>query len=310
MSQHIASYYSHIKDELFILIQSLCQSSIDIEHRIRYHLIDGHMGSVNESGDVQKPLDVISNDIVIKNLVETRMCNVLVSEENKDPILVSDAYKGKYMVAFDPLDGSSNIDCNGVIGTIFAIWENEQEDTVLDGHKIIIAGYFIYGPSTELVITVNDKVDRFLLHSSKEYMYKETITSYGKHKKIYSINESNMSNWSEEMKQYIDQYKKNQYTSRYIGSMVADVHRTLLYGGMFCYPADKKNPHGKLRLLYECFPMAKIVECAGGRAVTGNMSVQRILEIEPTHIHQKTPILLGFTEEINTYESILTKSKL
>ena len=310
MNPSISSYYVTIPNELFILIHALCQSSIDIEHRIRYHFIQDHKGDVNESGDVQKPLDILSNDIMIKHLIDSKMCNILVSEENKDPITVPDDYKGKYMVAFDPLDGSSNIDCNGVIGTIFSIWENKSNTILLDGTDIVMAGYFIYGPSTELVITVNNKVDRFLLNSKKEYVYKETIQSYGKIKKIYSINDSNMYNWSEDMKQYIEQYKQKQYTARYIGSMVADVHRTLLYGGMFCYPADKKNPHGKLRLLYECFPMAKLIECAGGKAITGNMSDQRILEIKPVHIHQKTPILLGFKNEIDTYESILAKSKL
>ena len=308
---NISTYYSNIPNELFCIINALCQSSIKIEHCIRYHLLKENSGGVNESGDVQKPLDIISNDIMMKHLVETHMCNVLVSEENTDPIIVSDDYKGKYLVAFDPLDGSSNIDCNGAIGTIFAIWENENAEVLPNGNRILVAGYFIYGPSTELVITVNNKVDRFLLNPNKEYMYKETIQSYGRHKKIYSINESNMCTWGEDMKKYIEEYKKEntKYTARYIGSMVADVHRTLLYGGMFCYPADKKNPHGKLRLLYECFPMAKLMECAGGRAITGNMSIQRILDMEPTHIHQKTPILLGYKDEINVYESIL-KSKL
>jgi fructose-1,6-bisphosphatase I len=309
MNQSISAYYATLPHDLRILIDALCIASIDIEHRIRYQLIEDTKGETNESGDVQKPLDVIANDIVTTTLVETRMCNVLVSEENKDPIIVPEVYKGKYMVAFDPLDGSSNIDCNGVIGTIFAIWENEREDTLISGHHIISAGYFMYGPSTEFVITVHNKVDRFVLNSSKEYMYKDTLTMYNKHKKIYSINESNMANWSEEMKQYIDQYKRDNYTARYIGSMVADVHRTLLYGGMFCYPADKKNPNGKLRLLYECYPMAKLIECAGGRAITGHLSNQRILDIDPTHIHQKTPILLGVKEEINTYESVLAKCK-
>lgn len=304
----ITNYYSMLQSDLLKIINAICETSIEIENHIRYGILHGeYKDQLNSSGDVQKKLDIVSNDIMIKKLTETNSCNILLSEENEDPIIVSDIFKGKYLVAFDPLDGSSNIDCNGVIGTIFSICENNNEEILIKGNQILVAGYIIYGPSTELVITVNDKVDRFILNSSKEYMYIESINSYGKNKKIYSINESNVCNWNTDIKNYIDSYKNEgtKYTARYVGSMVADVHRTLMYGGIFCYPADKKNPNGKLRLLYECYPMAKLFECAGGQAIVGNMSDQRILDVEPLYIHQRTPILLGFQDEIKKYKELL-----
>jgi fructose-1,6-bisphosphatase I len=222
-----------------------------------------------------------------------------------DPILVPKENKGSYLVAFDPLDGSSNIDCNAPVGTIFSIYENKKEEVLLKGDRIIAAGYVLYGPATELIIAVNGKVDRFVLNSQSKYIFIETITLKGKSKKIYSINEANSNQWKKDIDQYIAQYKEASYTARYIGSMVGDVHRTLMYGGMFCYPADQKNPNGKLRLFYECYPIAYIMELAGGKAIVGNKSNQRILEVEPSKVHQRTPILLGTIEEIAKYETIL-----
>jgi fructose-1,6-bisphosphatase I len=171
-----------------------------------------------------------------------------------------------------------------------------------------VAGYVLYGPSTELIVSVNNTVERFVLSQNKQYIHIGKVTLKSK-KKIYSINEANSSAWNKDMKTYIDSYKENgtKYTTRYIGSMVGDVHRTLLYGGMFCYPADKKNPNGKLRLLYEAYPMAKLLEDAGGKAIIGNNSTERILDVMPKEIHQRTPILLGSIEEVNKYEQILHK---
>jgi fructose-1,6-bisphosphatase I len=216
------------------------------------------------------------------------------------------------MVAFDPLDGSSNIDCNVCIGTIFSIYKAEEKEsntntTILrNGSDIICAGYVIYGPATELVITKEGTpgVQKFTLDTNKkEYIYTGKIDISTKTKKIYSINESNCENWYQDIKEYVSLYKKKdtKYTQRYIGSMVGDVHRTLLYGGMFSYPADKKNKHGKLRVIYECFPISKIMEKAGGASIIGNFSRNRILDINPTEIHQRTPILMGQKEELVKY---------
>ncbi len=308
----ISLYYSKIDPSLLKVILALCVSSIEIEELVRFlalkNLQGDHSNEQNSSGDIQKKLDVISNEIVIKHLTQTKCCNILLSEENEAPIVLKKESKTQlYTVAYDPLDGSSNIDCNAPIGTIYSITPNEKDETLLGGNQIVVAGYVLYGPSTELVLSVNNTVDRFVLSANKKYLHVGTIRLNGK-KKIYSINEANSNSWNRDMKNYIDGYKANgtKYTARYIGSMLGDVHRTLLYGGMFCYPADKKNPNGKLRVLYEAFPMAKIVEDAGGSAILGNNSKQRILDIVPKDIHQRTPILLGSKEEINKY-SIISK---
>ena len=309
----LSLYYSKLDISLLKVIQAVAKSSIEIQECIRYSALKGlhgvHSNEQNSSGDIQKKLDVVSNDIMINNLTQTNCCSILLSEENDAPIFLKKEYSEKnYIVAFDPLDGSSNIDCNAPIGTIFSISSHHKEQVLPKGNQIIAAGYVLYGPSTELLLTVNNTVDRFVLSSKQQYIHIGKVVLNGK-KKIYSINEANSSAWNNDMKSYINNYKINgtKYTSRYIGSMVGDVHRTLLYGGMFCYPADKKNVNGKLRLLYEAYPMAKLVEDAGGKAIVGNNSKGRILDVIPKEIHQRTPILLGSIDEVNKYEEVLQK---
>ena len=316
----IISFYSYVDYPLLSILTAICKSSLKIEQQIRYSGLYGLHGNheaisenttgsaSNASGDIQKKLDVVANDIMIEHLMNSYACNILLSEENDEPIRVPAKCNGKYSVAFDPLDGSSNIDCNGPIGTIFSIALNEKEEILLPGNRIIMAGYILYGPSTEMVVAHNGKVNRFQLNSAGNYWHIGQIILNGT-KKIYSINEGNSSLWNADIKQYIESYKKSGYGARYVGSMVADVHRTLLYGGVFCYPADKKNPKGKLRLLYECFPMAFIFESATGAAIVGNMSYQRILEVVPVNIHQRTPIILGSTTEVKKYNSQITTLK-
>ena len=302
----IHCFYS-LENSLHSILTAICISSIEIEKKVRYsglYQLHGNHSSQNTSGDIQKKLDIISNDIMIHYLIHSYACNVLLSEENDEPIYVPADKKGKYLVAFDPLDGSSNIDCNAPLGTIFSISENEENEVLLNGNRILMAGYVLYGPSTEIVIAYDNKVNRFMLHETGSFCHMGQILLQGE-KKIYSINEGNANHWYADTAKFIDECKKMGYAARYIGSMVADVHRTLLYGGVFSYPADKKNKQGKLRLLYECFPMAKIVECAGGRAIVGHASNQRILDVTPTSIHQRTPIVLGSEKEIKRYESIL-----
>jgi fructose-1,6-bisphosphatase I len=320
-------YYlnNHFYDkQLFVVIETILNSCIEIEYKINTSAFENLHGDINEtvnsSGDIQKKLDIISNNILIDNLTKTNLCAILLSEENQDAIILD--INNKYVVTFDPLDGSSNIDCNCCIGTIFSIYENldnkhSLENKILrNGRDIICCGYVLYGPTTELVITIgsNNGVQKFTLDKrfdkyleKYEFKYTSDIILSNKHKKIYSINESNCENWFEDMKDYIQQYKikDTKYTQRYIGSMVADVHRTLLYGGMFCYPSDKKNIDGKLRLIYECFPMSKIIEEAGGQSIIAKNSCQKILDIKPLNIHQKTSILLGNNEEIQKYINIL-----
>ena len=292
------------------IINAFKESSIIIQDKLSHAGITelhGEHDSSNSSGDTQKKLDIISNDIILDNLHKTNLCSILMSEENDDIILSSN--EGKYIVAFDPLDGSSNIDCNVCVGTIFCILEDNFDSDInkrilRKGDEIIAAGYILYGPATDLVLTTGKGVQRYILdRNTKEYIYIGDITIGNK--KIYSINDSNKENWYQDIKKYVQlfNYKNTKYTQRWVGSMVADVHRTLLYGGWFSYPADEKNLKGKLRVLYECFPMAKLTEAAGGKAIIGNMTNQRILEIIPNDIHERTPILLGTAEEIDKYQA-------
>ena len=300
-----------VNEKLFKILIAIKNCSILIEQKISYASFENSLGSIdniNASGDIQKKLDVIANDIMIKELTNTNYCSVLLSEENEEPIILDKEFnKGKYIIAFDPLDGSSNIDCNCSIGTIFSIYEDIHNSYLIKGDNIICSGYILYGPVTEFVLTYgnNNGVHKFTLDRKLEdFLYTGDIKIPTNGKKIYSINESNFENWFDDMKQYILQYKvKNtKYTQRYIGSMVGDVHRTLLYGGMFCYPADNKNQNGKLRLIYECGPISKIIEEACGKSIVGNKSIERILNIIPTEIHQKTPIILGSIIEVEKYK--------
>lgn len=313
-----------VNDDLVKILDAIKKSSIAIEQKVNRAALDDIQGntissSENSSGDIQKKLDVISNDIMIDLLTKTKCCSILLSEENEDAIIIEPEFRGKYMIAFDPLDGSTNIDCNCCIGTIFSIYEDFnqeigiQERVLKSGNDVICAGYILYGPATELVITIDRKkekksVQKFTLDRiSNEYLYTGEIDISNKMKRIYSVNESNCASWYQDIKEYVDQYKieNTKYTQRYIGSMVADVHRTLLYGGMFGYPADKKNKNGKLRVIYECFPISKIMEAAGGASIIGNFSKKRILDIVPSQIHEKTSIIMGSTEEIDKYVNIL-----
>ena len=312
------------KDNLIKVLNAIQKSSIEIKNKLAYAAIlsiNGSVTNINSSGDEQKKLDVISNDIMIHELKFTDCCSILISEEDENPTIVKTKSKNNFVVAFDPLDGSSNIDCNCCVGTIFSIYEDNmnQERILRNGNDMICAGYILYGPSTELVIAFgkNNGVQRFILDKYNEYIYVGNISMNNKNlqSNIYSINEANSQNWYDDIKMLIESYKvKNtKYTARYVGSMVADVHRTLMYGGMFAYPADMKNKDGKLRVLYECFPMARIIEEAGGKAIVGKKSILRVLDIIVEKIHQRSSIILGSKEEIDKYESIyktMIKSKL
>merc|ERR1719267_431813 len=271
----------------------------------------GMHGEQNSSGDDQKKLDVLSNDIFINALVKSGSCCVLVSEENEEPIIVPEEHAGRFCVAFDPLDGSSNIDCNVSTGTIFAVYERvsttpcgDVGDILRTGNDIVAAGYCMYGAATELVMCFKGSgVERFALDPSLgEFIHTHAKVTFpeGGGKKIYSCNEGNCLTWDESILGAVQTFKENKYAARYVGSMVSDVHRTILYGGIFVYPADKKSPKGKLRVLYEGFPMALLVESAGGVASTGmfNGSVQRMLDLVPTGIHERCPVILGSPRDV------------
>lgn len=307
---------THTKDkELTILMSQLglaCKATSRACAKAGIAGLFGMAGEQNSSGDDQKKLDVLSNDIFISALVNSGACAVLVSEENEDPIIVPQEKQGRFCVAFDPLDGSSNIDCNVSTGTIFAIYEKTDsglgkvEDILRTGNDIVAAGYCMYGAATELVVCFKGSgVERFALDPSLGefiHTHADVVFPEGGGKKIYACNEGNANNWDGKILESIAYFKNNGYAARYVGSMVSDVHRTILYGGIFIYPADKKSPKGKLRVLYEGFPMALIVETAGGIASTGMFkgSVQRMLDLVPSDIHDRCPVILGSPRDVNT----------
>lgn len=278
----------------------------------------GAQGAVNVQGEEQMKLDVFSDDTLVKILNSCTECAGIASEENDDIIAFDDDYskKSKYVILFDPLDGSSNIDVNASIGTIFAIYKRvtpfgEQVsnlDFLQQGKKLMAAGYVIYGSSTMLVYATRLGVNGFTLEPSiGEFCLSHPNMKIPEDGKIYSLNQGNMSRMSEGMKNYleyctaIDENSHRPYSHRYIGSMVADMHRTLIKGGIFLYPSDQKNPNGKLRLLYECNPMAFIVTQAGGLASTGT---EDILEIIPNELHQRVPIMIGSKNMVNKAKEI------
>ncbi|RGP71414.1 fructose-1,6-bisphosphatase [Fusarium sporotrichioides] len=271
--------------------------------------LTGLAGSSNITGDDQKKLDVISNDLFIEAMRSSGKCALLVSEEEDDIIYFKDASEARYAVACDPIDGSSNLDAGVSVGTIFAIHKLPdgskgcKEDILKPGTELLAAGFTMYGASAQLVITMRGgSVNGFTLDNGVgEFILSHPNMRLPKSRDIYSCNEGNSLYWEDKTINYFNSLKQAQengkpYSARYIGSMVADAYRTLLYGGIFAYPADKKSPKGKLRILYECAPMALIFENAGGQAVDSKMN--RMLEVVPEHIHDKAGIFMGSYDEV------------
>lgn len=274
----------------------------------------GDFGTVNIQGEGQKKLDVYADEQFIRALSYGGECCMIASEEHKDPIYVNQ--QAKYIVCIDPLDGSSNIDVNVSVGTIFSIYRRKSMDIPLSmmdilqpGLEQVAAGYIIYGSSTMLVYTTGNGVNGFTLDPSiGEFCLSHPNLKIPEHGYIYSINEGHYSKFPDGVKQYIKYCQQEQaaegrpYTSRYIGSMVADIHRNLIKGGIFLYPSSSSYPQGKLRLLYECNPLAFIVEQAGGKASNGK---QRILTLKPTDLHERSAIFIGSKAMVETLESFI-----
>ncbi|KAB2088131.1 Fructose-1,6-bisphosphatase, cytosolic [Gossypium arboreum] len=273
----------------------------------------GLAGETNIQGEEQKKLDVLSNEVFVKALISSGRTCLLVSEEDEEAIFVDQSKRGKYIVVFDPLDGSSNIDCGVSIGTIFGIYmvkhkDNPTIDDVLQpGNNLVAAGYCMYGSSCTLVLSTGSGVNGFTLDPSLgEFILTHPDIKIPKKGKIYSVNEGNAKNWDEPTRKFVEKCKfptdgSPPKSLRYIGSMVADVHRTLLYGGIFLYPADKKSPNGKLRVLYEVFPMSYLMEQAGGQAFTGK---QRALDLVPGKIHERSPVFLGSYDDVEEIKAL------
>jgi fructose-1,6-bisphosphatase I len=251
--------------------------------------LTGLSGQTNIQGEEVKKLDEVSNEIFINSLKSSGKVSIMVSEENENAIFVMGPLQGKYCVVFDPLDGSSNIDCGVSIGTIFGIYKiadgepHDLKSVLKEGKHFVAAGYCMYGSTTVFMLSTGDGVNGYTLDTSiGEFILTHPNVKIPERGKIYSINEGNSKYWDKSTAEYINKLKEKPYSARYVGSMVSDVHRTVLYGGIFAYPSDSKSKSGKLRTLYECFPMAYIVEQAGGKASNGT---KRILDILPTQIH-------------------------
>jgi fructose-1,6-bisphosphatase I len=283
----------------------------------------GRTGEKNIQGEEVQKLDVYANKVFINSLNYIGKICVMASEEDENMIMIPQDYpKGDYVVMFDPLDGSSNIDVNVSIGTIFGIYKRVSdsgdgtlEDCLQPGYKLFGAGYIIYSSSIILVYSTGNGVNGFSLDPSVgEFVLSHPNIKIPERGKIYSTNEGNYPYWKQGTLEYINYIKsdknalKKPYTSRYIGSLVADFHRNLLKGGIFLYPEDTKDPQkttGKLRLLYEANPLAYIVDQAGGYASTG---YQKILDINPTHLHQRVPLIIGSKEDVLEYEDFAKKN--
>lgn len=309
---------------LLAAVQLACKVTESCVRRAGIARLYGLAGSGNVQGEDQKKLDIIANDTFKVNIDSSEKCCFMVSEEEDDCILSGrPGHRGKYAIAFDPLDGSSNIDANVSIGSIFSIYKiahpeavNTAEEAAAaimqSGRDMVAAGYAMYGSATNLVITTGDGVHGFTLDPSLgEFVLTHPDIKIPSRGKIYSINEGTAQHWDKATAEYVESVKfptegKKAYSMRYIGSMVADVHRTLFYGGIFCYPATQKAPNGKLRLLYEAAPMAMLMEQAGGRAITDKMD---ILDVVPTEIHERVPVYMGSAEDVADFEKIAAKYK-
>ncbi|CAG5090872.1 6-bisphosphatase 1 (Sus scrofa) [Cotesia congregata] len=275
----------------------------------------GISGETNVQGEKTTKLDKLSNEIFINVLSSTCTTCILISEENETPIIVAKEKRGKYVVCFDPLDGSSNIDCLVSIGSIFSIYkssgitmESELKNVIRSSDNLIAAGYALYGSATMIVLSVGQSVNGFTYDPAiGEFMLTEQNIKIPTRGNIYSINEGSEGTWEVAIKEYIKSKKYpakgKSYGARYVGSMVADIHRTMKYGGIFLYPSTSAYPNGKLRLLYECIPMAYIIKNAGGKASTGKID---LLDVIPEEIHQRTPIFLGSPEDV---DDLLTFTK-
>jgi fructose-1,6-bisphosphatase I len=280
----------------------------------------GWTGETNVQGEEVQKLDQYANEVLCTVLERRGHCGALASEELEQPKILTPDPRAKYIVLFDPLDGSSNIDVNVSIGTIFGILKRDApgdrdatvEATLRPGRELVAAGYVIYGSSTMLVYTTGPEsgVHGFTYDPGvgEFFLSHENIRCPEKGK-TYSINEGNFARWTDPVKRWNAWIKEESkpegrpYGHRYVGTLVADAHRTLLKGGIFAYPADTKSPKGKLRLLYEANPFAFLFEAAGGAAIDGT---RRILDIEPTELHQRTPLVLGSKRDVETFRQFMT----
>lgn len=304
------------------LFRAIAAGAAQIARKIRLAGLDdlyGAAGGTNVQGEQQQKLDVFANEILTKQLRNCLEVAGVVSEEDEAPVLFHRENRGeeRFVVCFDPLDGSSNIDVNVNVGTIFGVralsaaTEDITEAVLRPGSEQVAAGYVVYGPSVLFVATVGDGVAAFTLEDSGEFVQSAENMRMPEQGPYYSANEANADSWPEGFRDFIPALRRGElggkpYSARYIGSLVADFHRTLLKGGVFLYPASEKTPEGKLRLQYEANPLAMIAEAAGGAAVNGS---QRILELEAASIHGRTPLVVGSLREVDLLRRLMREAQ-
>jgi len=309
--------HGHIPAQLRLLLEVVARACKRISFAVNKGAVGGVLGSAdseNVQGEVQKKLDIIANEVLIEANEWGGHLAAMASEEMDSIYLVPNRYpQGEYLLLFDPLDGSSNIDVNVSIGTIFSVLKKpdgargvEEADFLQPGNQQVAAGYCVYGPQTTLVLTVGDGVTMFTLDREQgSFVLTESNVQIPEDTKEFAINMSNMRHWDAPVKRYIDEClageegpRQKNFNMRWVASMVADVHRIMTRGGVFMYPWDKREPDkaGKLRLMYEANPMAWLVEQAGGAATNGR---QRILDIQPTKLHERVPVFLGSKNEVD-----------
>ncbi|GAB2763725.1 class 1 fructose-bisphosphatase [Salinimicrobium soli] len=317
------SEFAYSSGELSRLINSIRLAAKVVNHEVnKAGLVDitGPVGETNVQGEDQQKLDVYANEKFIQTLTNRQIVCGIASEEMDDYITIAGKdgdHQNKYVVLMDPLDGSSNIDVNVSVGTIFSIYRRvtpvgtpvQLEDFLQPGNKQVAAGYVVYGTSTMLVYTTGHGVNGFTLNPALGSWYlSHPCMQYPESGNIYSVNEGNYVHFPQGVKDYIkycqEEKEDRPYTSRYIGSLVSDFHRNMIKGGIYFYPTSSKAPNGKLRLLYECNPMAFIAEQAGGKASDG---YTRILDIEPTELHQRVPFFCGSKKMVEKAEEFMAK---
>ena len=311
----------HIPGQLRLLLEVVARACKSISHAVNKGALGGVLGSTeceNVQGEIQKKLDIIANEVLIEANEWGGHLAGMASEEMDGIYVVPNRYpKGEYLLLFDPLDGSSNIDVNVSIGTIFSVLKMPEDDRGVDegdflqkGSQQVAAGYCVYGPQTTLVLTVGDGVAMFTLDREQgSFVLTQENVRIPEDTKEFAINMSNMRHWDEPVKRYIDECLQGKdgprgkdFNMRWIASMVADVHRIMTRGGIFMYPWDKREPNkpGKLRLMYEANPMGWLIEQAGGAATNGR---QRILDIQPTQLHERVSVILGSKNEVERVTS-------
>ncbi len=323
VQQHILQQQQEISEasgRFSWLLSGITLATKMVEAKIRVAGLSdvlGAFGQQNVQGEQQQKLDVYANQALLHCLGLRDSVAALVSEEDEEPVTFNRSVEtGRYIIVFDPLDGSSNIDVNVNVGTIFSVLRRLPSDTtdlqasiLQHGYTQVAAGYVVYGPSTVLVYTTGHGVHGFTLDPTiGAFVLTNENMKMPEQGNYYSVNEANAATWPDEYREYVGKLRSGglgrQYSSRYIGSLVADFHRTLLKGGVFLYPPTKDQPGGKLRLLYEANPLAFIAEQAGGMASNGQ---KRILDIKPDGIHQRTPFIVGSKREMESLLNGRTK---